>query len=100
VEGAAWWSPLGTGITVRLRVTPGARRSGVVDVSGDRLRLRIAAPAVEGKANAELQRFLADLFGVRRSAISVVSGARAREKTVHISGVASPPDALLAVPDW
>jgi uncharacterized protein (TIGR00251 family) len=99
VELGGWWSAHDTGITIRLRVTPGARRSEVIDVSGDRLRVRIAAPAVEGKANAELQRFLARLFGVRRSAVSVVSGTRSRDKTISIAGVASPPNPLRTIPD-
>lgn len=91
---SSWWRPAGDGITVDLRVVPGARRSEVVEVAPDRLRVRIAAPAVEGKANAELQRFVAELFGVRRSAVDVVRGERGRTKTVHVAGVSSPPASL------
>ena len=47
---------------------------------GDRLRIRLQAPAVEGKANVELQRFLAVVFGVRRSAITILRGEHARDK--------------------
>jgi uncharacterized protein len=96
VAGAAWWAPVdgGGGITVAVRVTPGARRSEVLDVAGGRLRVRVAAPAVEGKANAELERFLADVFGVRRTAVAVVRGGRGREKTVRIDGVEGPPPDL------
>jgi uncharacterized protein (TIGR00251 family) len=81
-------------LTVHLRVTPNGRRSEVLDTTGDRLRVRIAAPAVDGKANDELARFLADLFGVRRSAVTIVAGQRAREKTVVIQGVERPPETL------
>jgi uncharacterized protein (TIGR00251 family) len=91
---SAWWSAGDRRLTVRLRVTPNGRRSEVLDTTGDRLRLRLAAPAVDGKANDELARFLAELFGVRRSAVSIVAGQRAREKTVAIEGVQGPPDAL------
>jgi hypothetical protein len=54
--------------------------------------VRVAARAVEGKANAELVRFLAELFGVRRSAITIARGERSRDKTVHVAGIDAPPD--------
>jgi uncharacterized protein (TIGR00251 family) len=87
----SWWRVDGDDIVVSVRVTAGARRSEVIEAMSDRLRVRISAPAVEGKANAELQRFLAKLFGVRRSAVSVVRGERARDKTIRIVGVTAPP---------
>jgi len=91
VVSGAWWSAGDGGITVSLRVTPGARRSEVIDASGDRLRVRVAARAVDGKANAETQRFISELFGVRRGAVSLLRGARSREKTVWIAGIDEPP---------
>ena len=66
----------------------------MLDATGDRLRIRLAAPAVDGKANDELTRFVAAVFGVRRSAVTIVSGERAREKTVVIQGVERPPEML------
>ena len=86
-----WWSPADGGITLQIRATPGAKRSEIVGVVDDRLRIRIHAPAVEGKANAELVRFLAAWAGVRRSAVTIGRGEHAREKTVHLSGVTAPP---------
>ncbi|MEO8696847.1 MAG: DUF167 domain-containing protein [Acidimicrobiales bacterium] len=91
MDDATWWSPGDGAITVVIRVTPGARRSEVIDASGDRLRIRIAAPAHEGRANAEAQRFVAALFGVRRAAVSLVRGERSRDKTLRIAGVEAPP---------
>ena len=52
-----------------------------------RLRVRLAAPAHEGKANAELVRFLAAQLQVPRSAVSLVAGASARRKLVRVDGV-------------
>jgi uncharacterized protein len=91
---ASWWSVGEGGITVLVRVVPGARRSEVIDTSEERLRVRIAAPAHEGKANAEVERFLAGQFGVRRSAVSLVRGERSRDKAVWIRGITEPP------PEW
>lgn len=91
---AGWWSAGDGGITVAIRVIPGARRSEVVDATGGRVRIRVAAPAREGKANLELVRFVAELFGVRRSAVSIVRGEHARDKALWVAGVAAPPTAL------
>ncbi len=52
-----------------------------------RLRVRLAAPAHEGKANAELVRFLAAQLRVPRSAVSLVAGAGGRRKLVRVDGV-------------
>lgn len=87
----SWWVPCAGGVTVSVRVMPGARTSEVVDSSGAQLRVRIAAPAIEGKANTELQRFLAAHFGVRKSAITFVRGTHARDKIVRIEGITAPP---------
>lgn len=67
--------------------SPGARRSEIAGVADGRLRVRLAAPAHEGKANAELVRFLAAELRVPRSAVSLVSGAGARRKLVRVDGV-------------
>jgi uncharacterized protein (TIGR00251 family) len=91
MNAATWWSARDGAITVAVRVTPGARRSEVIDASGDRLRIRVAAPALDGRANAEVQRFVAARFGVRRSAVSLLRGERSRDKTLRIAGIDAPP---------
>jgi uncharacterized protein (TIGR00251 family) len=90
----SWWSVEESGITIAVRVVPGARKSEVVEASQEALRIRIAAPARDGKANAEVQRFVAELFGVRRSAVSIVRGERSRDKVVEIAGLREPPPTL------
>jgi uncharacterized protein (TIGR00251 family) len=94
----SWWVPArdGAAITISVRVTPGARRSELVAITSDRMRVRVGARAVEGKANAELERFVAELFGVRPSAVAVVRGGTAREKVLRVEGIAAPPPGLLA----
>ena len=67
--------------------TPGASRSEVAGVADGCLRVRLAAPAHEGKANAELARFLGATLGVRARAVTLVGGVRARRKTVYVRGV-------------
>ena len=66
---------------------PGAKRSEFAGMHGDRVKLRLAAPAVEGKANAALIVFLADYFQVPKRNVSIVSGVKSRSKRVSIEGV-------------
>ncbi len=74
---------------IRLRVSPGAKRSSLEGTYGEEaLKVRIAAPPVEGKANAETERFLARMLGLGRSEVSVVRGAFGRYKTVLVRGAA------------
>jgi len=81
-----------SGITLRLRVQPRASRTEVAGSHGDALRIRVAAPPVDGEANDELVRFLAKLLGVRRSAVTIVSGTSSRSKIAAVEGI-GPPEA-------
>ena len=74
-------------VTLTIQTTPNAPRSQIVGWQGDRLKVKVKAPAVEGKANAELIRFLAESFGVRPHAVAIVRGETARLKVVRIEGV-------------
>jgi uncharacterized protein len=75
------------GAILNLRVSPGARQTSIEGAYGeDALRLRVAAPPVEGKANAEAERYVAELLGVANSDVSVVRGASSRNKTIFVRG--------------
>ena len=69
-----------------LRVQPGPGKGSVVGRYGDRIKIRVAAPAVDGKANVALIRFLAREFGVKQGQIRLAGGARSRDKRVVIDG--------------
>lgn len=90
-----YWRAVDGGIEIRVRVVPGARKSQVMGSSGGVLRIRVAAPPVEGQANAELCRFVAKWCGVRASAVQVVAGGTSRDKRLVVRGV----DSLPGVPD-
>lgn len=76
------------GVFISLRVSPGAKRTAVEGVYGeDSLKLKVAAPPVDGKANAEVEAFLAKLLGVRKSDVEVIRGMSNRNKTVLVRGV-------------
>jgi len=74
-------------VRLKLRVQPRASRTELAGLHGDEIRMRIAAPPVDGAANEALVRFLAERLGVARFAIRVTSGAGSRSKTVIVSGV-------------
>jgi uncharacterized protein len=90
-SGEPAWARSGRdGVTLCLWVVPGAQ-STVLDGERDgALRLRVAAPAREGLANAEVVRFLAGRAGVRRADVEVTGGRHTRRKTVRVRGVTLP----------
>ncbi|MBQ3835017.1 MAG: DUF167 domain-containing protein [Elusimicrobia bacterium] len=71
---------------IKVRVIPNSKRNEVVSRIGSILRVKIAAPAVEGRANEELCDYLSDFFDVRRSGILLRKGERGREKTIEVTG--------------
>jgi uncharacterized protein (TIGR00251 family) len=76
-----------TDITLHILVQPRASRSEIVGPHGDALKVRLAAPPVDGAANEELVRLLAKELDVPRGNIEIVSGFTSRRKTVRVSGV-------------
>jgi hypothetical protein len=70
-----------------VKVHPRARRSALNGRLGEAWKLDLAAPPVEGKANAECIRYLAELAGVARSCVRIVTGATSRTKVVEIEGI-------------
>lgn len=76
------------GTRIALHVQPRAARTEVVGRHGDALKLRLAAPPVDGAANEALVRFLAEALAVPRSAVTLLAGPASRAKAVHVEGLA------------
>jgi uncharacterized protein len=70
-----------------VRISANAPRSEITGWLGSRLKIKVKAPAVEGKANAELLRFLAETLGVRPGQLRIVRGGTAKLKTIAIEDV-------------
>ncbi|HMM46993.1 MAG TPA: DUF167 domain-containing protein [Thiobacillaceae bacterium] len=85
-----WAHRDGTDWLLDLHVQPGAKTTMAVGEHGGRLKLKIAAPAVDNKANTHLLSWLAARLGVPKSAVRLVRGAGSRQKTVAVSGVDAP----------
>ncbi|MCS6762991.1 MAG: DUF167 domain-containing protein [Candidatus Protistobacter heckmanni] len=72
------------GLVLSLHVQPGAKRSEVVGMHRDALKIRVAAQAVEGQANAALLRWLADRLDCRIADLELLSGATGRQKRIRL----------------
>ena len=70
-----------------IHVRPGAPRTAVAGPLGDAVKIRLAAPPVDGAANDELVRFLAERLRVARADIEIVRGRTARRKQVRVRGL-------------
>jgi len=73
-------------LSLTLHVQPNARRSEIAGLHGDALKIKVAAPAVDNRANAALVEFLGEALGVPRSAIVIRHGATGRRKVLDITG--------------
>lgn len=85
---------VGEGIELTCHVQPGARSSGFAGRHGDAIKLRIAAVAVDGKANLSCQEFLAEAFGVAKSEVVLLQGAVSRHKRWWIKRIGRWPPEL------
>jgi uncharacterized protein (TIGR00251 family) len=83
-------SPTEKGVRLVVHIQPRASRNEVVGLYAEGLKLRIAAPPVEGAANQELVRFVARLLDRPRSAVRLISGAGSRRKVLEIGGLQVP----------
>jgi uncharacterized protein (TIGR00251 family) len=79
----------GTACELSLHVVPGASRTAVAGVHGGALRVRLAAPPIDGRANAELLRWLSRALGLPGQAVVLVAGERSRRKRVRIAAAVS-----------
>jgi uncharacterized protein (TIGR00251 family) len=86
-------------LTLELHVQPGASRTMLAGMHGDRLKLRLAARPVEGEANRALVRFLADALAVTQRDVEIVRGESGRSKTVKVRGAGPGAAARLASGD-
>lgn len=91
------------GVRLRVRLVPKARREGLMEVALDaagtaHLRVAVAAPAEDGKANRALLRLLAREWRLPASRLAIVAGARSRNKTVALAG--DPRELLAQLTRW
>ncbi len=83
----AWLREAGGALILTLHVQPGAKTSEVAGEHGEALKIRLAAPPVDGRANAALLAFVAQRLGLAKSAVLLKHGQSARRKVLLLSGV-------------
>lgn len=95
-----FYRPGAGGVSVAVKVQPGARRPGLLgrvpDVAGVRLKIAVAEPPEDGRANSAVCAALAAPLDVPKAAVSVLHGAGSRQKTLHVAGDATALTARLA----
>ncbi|HVI73732.1 MAG TPA: DUF167 domain-containing protein [Anaeromyxobacteraceae bacterium] len=85
----SWARDVAGGAELDLLVQPRASRTRAVGEHDGRLKLQLAAPPVDGEANAALVEFVAEALGVRKSDVAIVRGDTGRRKTVRVAGVSA-----------
>ncbi|KAK3604664.1 hypothetical protein CHS0354_009275 [Potamilus streckersoni] len=77
----------GSAIRIRILAKPGAKQNTITDIGEEQVGIQIAAPPVDGEANAELVKYLSKLLGVKKSDITLDKGSKSRNKDVLIFGL-------------
>jgi len=92
---SSWYRKTKEGWLISVHAQPGAKMSTIAGPHGDALKIRIAAPPVEGKANEALTAFIAKSLGLPRRAVSIVKGESSRDKLLLVSDANADPVQLL-----
>ena len=90
-----WYHRHGEVITLTLHVQPGAKRSEIVGLHGEALKIKLAAPPIEGRANEALLKFISDVFSVPLRNTELMQGGQSRHKVVAVHGSKVAPESLL-----
>jgi uncharacterized protein (TIGR00251 family) len=90
-----WFRRSGDVLTLTLHVQPGAKRTNVAGLHGEALKIRLAAPPIEGRANEALLKYIAEAFGVPLRQVELKQGGQSRHKVVAVTGSKVAPESLL-----
>lgn len=90
----AWYRLQHGVIILTLHIQPGAKRSEITGLHGDALKIKLAAPPVEGRANKALLKFIAGLLDVPLRNVELRQGEQSRRKVVAIAGSKIAPESL------
>jgi hypothetical protein len=91
----AWLRSSSDGFSLAVHVQPGARRSHVVGLHGDRLKVAVQAPPIEGRANTAVIELIAGKLDCRSSAVQIAAGENSRDKRLRIDGGALTADEIV-----
>lgn len=92
---SAWYRLQHETIILTLHIQPGAKRSEIIGLHGDALKIKLSAPPIEGRANEALLKFIAELFDVPLRNVELKQGEQSRRKVVVIAGSKVNPETLV-----
>lgn len=92
-----WLQLRGAHLALQVHLQPQARRNAIVGTHAGRLKISVTAPARDGAANLALLELLSQRLGLKRSALTLASGAHTRSKRVEVDGVTDPAAVLAAL---
>ena len=90
-----WYRRSGDVLTLTLHIQPGAKRTEVAGLHGEALKIRLAAPPIEGRANEALLKFIAESFDVPLRQVELKQGGQSRHKVLAVTGSRVSPESLL-----
>ena len=90
-----WYRRDGEVLSLTLHVQPGAKRTEIAGLHGEALKIRLAAPPIEGRANEALLRFIANTFEVSLRQVELKQGGQSRHKVVMVTGSKVAPESVL-----
>jgi uncharacterized protein (TIGR00251 family) len=96
---SGWFRHAGERLLLEVQVQPGAARTEVAGLHDGRLKIRLGARAIDGRANAALVQFIAERLGVAKRDVTIETGATSRRKRVQVIGATRAPEALLSRSD-
>jgi uncharacterized protein (TIGR00251 family) len=85
--------------SLAIRVVPNAKKNEILGAHGSAIRVKIAAPALDGKANAALLAFLAEQIGIPKNQVQLLAGEKSRDKVVGGPGAQPTLPASFRVPE-
>ena len=77
------------GVTIKVRVQPRASRTEIIGEHAGAIKMRVAAPPVDGKANEECRRYLAKLLKVGATSVEIISGDSSRNKVIRVANISA-----------
>lgn len=83
---------LESSLLLKLYIQPNASRDEIAGMYGDRIKVRVSAPAIDNRANKKLITLMAEIFGVPKHSVTLISGEKSRNKTVSIQNPNNLPD--------
>jgi uncharacterized protein len=87
IRDMSWITEQSGGVILVIHAAPRAARSQIQGLHGDALKVRLQAPPVDGKANETLMEFLAEVLGVPRRQVTLLSGLTSKHKRVAVQGI-------------